>query len=297
MRRLALALGLSLLCATVRADEDESPLVWLRRIRAPVDVGAFGWVGGSSPRDVVVHVATRSDPIGWRSHLAFAQLASRLGVDHVPHTELRRLGLGDLLAAGRGDPFTHGWLDAEALALGDGRVRAVVVDRPAGRRVDWPDGPDAASARGWARGGDGDEVRGVAWVETVVLDYLAGAVRRHDALIAADGHVWLADNRGAMHERPEPRSLDRLLSRVQEVRRFPTKLVEGLQSYDHDAALAQGRRGAAVDWCVGEREISDVDDRRRTVLSLVAARVAERGQGEVVAPWGEARVPPGSESR
>ncbi|MCC6556507.1 MAG: hypothetical protein IT372_26410 [Polyangiaceae bacterium] len=264
------------------------------------------------PRWVALAPAELQRPLAYRRPLAYYRLARAVGARVVPATALRRIGLGEMAGLLAGQPGAEELLRQLAV-LHDGTVDALVTAPAPG-----PPGPawDAAAARRvitfdeapeielWGRwaaspGPLPDERTSLLrdHLEALMLDYLAGhALRRAISVDDAAGALVLADNAGAFPPRAPERSLDRFLRRLAAASRFPRSLRDGLARLgraEATAALAPGARPFAGSgrpapatgfelWLLPPRAHVDLDDRRATLLSLIEAKIAARGEAAVL---------------
>jgi hypothetical protein len=69
------------------------------------------------------------------------------------------------------------------------------------------------------------------------------------------------------------------------VNRFPKRLIDRLRAFDRAEADRTLREGAFTSWLVATRPLSEMMERRRAIVSLVDARMAEHGEtGLVLVP-------------
>jgi hypothetical protein len=238
--------------------------------------------------EVEARIATRSEPIRYRSYLAFYRLAAALGSKLVPRTAVFAVRLPDLLLALRGDPAGLSLLREDLAVQNDGTV-AVMVSEPiaVAREIDFSGGPEVRLWRAWAEGRAGVSAERWAivsgYIEALVLDYLAGEARRSIATMDNDFRVLhLIENGGAFSARPDPQGLDMILAELKRVTRFPRGFVQRLRAFDRGSAERALHAGPFVAWLVASRPISEMMERRDAVLSLIGARVAELGEGEAL---------------
>jgi hypothetical protein len=243
------------------------------------------------PRAATLELALEADPIGHRRALAFYRLARALGARVVPVAALRRLGAGELAAAagssaealalvrearvqndGTVDALlaTHG--AASAGSPWDSATSALTIDAEHGREVStwerWSSSPTPAP------GEDGALLRD--YLEMLALDYLAGNVVRRAARLEGRALV-LVDNASAFPPRPDGPTLDKLLRKLRAAQRFPRGLRERLRVFDRDAAAVAFADGGFETWLLSPRMRIELDERRATLLTLIEARIGERG--------------------
>lgn len=253
--------------------------------------GAFeGQVEGPGGAVAVeLRVASLAAPRTYRRPLAFQRLARALGLDLVPRAELRVVGVGELLAAAGGGADARRALELCSVQ-NDGTVDVLVaVKAAAGLRVVEELGAERSLWARWAASTEpvaGEDGRLMsAYVATRVLDYLAGnAVRRSTLLDERARSLVLVDNDGAFPLHVEANALDPLLHDIRTFQRFPRGLVEGLRKLDRERATAIFSPGAFDTWLLSPRVLVELEERRAGVVSLVEARIGERGEGAVLGP-------------
>jgi hypothetical protein len=118
----------------------------------------------------------------------------------------------------------------------------------------------------------------------LVLDYLAANAMRRTLLVAsARDALVLDDNREAFPVAAEGAAVDQLLRRLKPIARFPRGLREALTAFDRERARrVLAPPGTFEDWLVSPRGLIELDERRAGLLSLIVARVAERGEAAVL---------------
>jgi hypothetical protein len=235
-------------------------------------------------REVDVHPATRSDPVAYRTPVAFYELAAALGSRLVPRAETRAVPLATLLS----------WLSTERAGLAvvrdqlrilnDGTVTTLLIDSvPEGRVIDWNSSNEVLAFRSWVEGRASVPERGrplaSAYLEAIVLDYLAGNVERRTAMMGpGDPPLYLLENATAFPDHPDHGNLDIRLDQLKKVTRFPRGFFARLYAFDKAAAESALHRGSFATWLVSARPIVLMMERRRAVLSLLEARAAEIGE-------------------
>ena len=196
--------------------------------------------------------------------------------------------LPQLLLALRGDPEGLSLLREDMAVLNDGTVLVMVSEPIAdGHEIDFSAGPEVKSWRASAesRASVPPERSSLvaAYVEALVLDYLAAATRRSVATLSNDSKaLHLTENGGAFGERPDPQGLDMILDQLKRVTRFPRAFVQRLRAFDRARAERALHAGPFLEWLVASRPISEMMERRDAVLSLIGARIAELGEGEAL---------------
>lgn len=246
-----------------------------------------------------VTLAMVSAPIAYRRPLAFARLAAALGMHVVPTTVERRLGAGEIAALLESQRDAVAPLEGRLRVLNDGTVTALLAapapsalaaswDPLLARRVDARSSYEAHNWERWAASPEpaADENPRVTrdFVEMLVLDYLAAnAARRTVMLSATRDALVLDDNREAFPVAAERAAVDALLRRLKPIARFPAGIREALLAFDRERAReVLAPPGSFEDWLVSPRILIELDERRAGLLSLIVARVAERGEAAVL---------------
>src|SRR5262249_34378561 len=155
-----------------------------------------------------------------------------------------------------------------------------------GSPIDVVEGREAARWERWAEaaapvpGEDGALLRD--YVGMLVLDYLAANVGRRTVMRAGSALV-LVDNGSAFPPRTDQATLDRMLRRLRTMARVPRRLREALVRFDRERAAATFNEGGFERWLLAPRTVVEIDERRAALLTLVEARIAERGAAAVLA--------------
>ena len=239
--------------------------------------------------------ALASAPIAYRRPLAFARLATALGMHVVPATVVRHVGAGEIAALLEPQPE----IAARLSVLNDGTVTALLAapapsallgswDAAAARRVEARASYEVRTWERWAASPDpaaGEDAQITRdFVEMLVLDYLAANAARRTLLVAPrSGALVLDDNREAFPVAAERAAVDQLLRRLKPIARFPKGIREALLAFDRERAReVLAPAGSFEEWLVSPRGLIELDERRAGLLSLVLARVAERGDAAVL---------------
>ena len=240
--------------------------------------------GGSTP--VTLALALSADPLAYRPALAFYRLASGLQARVVPVTALRHLSVGELgpLAERQPEMMT---LLREARVQNDGTIDALLAASggAGGVPVDVEHGREVVAWGRWAAsltpapGEDSGLLRD--YLEMLALDYLSANVVRRRAVLRGGGLV-LTDNASAFPPRTDGPSLDRLLRRLRAAQRFPRGLREALLAFDRERAVAAFADGGFETWLLSPRARLELDERRAALLTLIEARIGERGAAAVL---------------
>jgi hypothetical protein len=258
---------------------------------AGVDPGAGIFAATlAAPGDrALLTLSLASAPTAYRRPLAYARLAAALGMHVVPAAVERQLGAGEIAALLEPHPEAAALLAGRLRVLNDGTVTALLSAASSGASAERVDAQTSFEARTWARWAaapapaPGEQPRLLRdFVEMLVLDYLAANVTRRTLLRDADALV-LDDNREAFPPSAEPLAVDRLLQRLRPVARFPRGLRDALVAFDPDHARRVLTPGAFEGWLVAPRALIELEERRAGLLSLLAARLAERGEAAVLA--------------
>lgn len=238
--------------------------------------------------EVEARIATRSEPVRYRSYLGFYRLAEALGSKLVPRTAVFAVRLPTLLLWLRADPEGLSLLREDLAVVNDGTVAVMVSEAITdAREVDFSAGPEIKLWRAWAEGRASVSAERSSvvsgYVEALVLDYLAAETRRSIAMVGNDLRaLHVTENGGAFSERPDPQGLDTILAELKRVTRFPRVFVQRLRTFDRDRAERALHAGPFVAWLVASRPITEMMERREQVLSLIGARIAELGEGEAL---------------
>ncbi len=235
----------------------------------------------------IVTLATKGNPRPYRRPLAFYRLARALGYDQVANTELRRIPTGRLTRLLESHPTERQVLTARATVANDGTIAALLVRRVDGvearvaddsRLTRWAElaaTPDPIPPQDVSYVGD--------YVRLLVLDYLAANVQRRGWIIDERGAALVAmDNRTAFPGYVSPESLDISLDRLERVVRFPAKLKATLTALDRESVIRQLDRGRFEDRLLGPRQLTDLAERRATLLTLLESRLLQYGEQTVL---------------
>jgi hypothetical protein len=248
-------------------------------------------VAGDFTGEVEARIAMRVDPIAYKPRLAFYRVATALGSSLVPRAEVYQIRLGEILRALSRDPPGALHLRGGVTVNNDGTVTVLVSEPVAGgQAVDIVSGPDVKNWRLWAEGREPvppeRQKLVLAYVEALVLDFVTATVgRRLATLDSSKSTLFLTENGGAFNERADPRALDGILAQLKRVNRFPKRLIDRLRAFDQSESDRTLRAGPFTSWLVATRPLSEMMERRRAIVSLVDARIAELGDpGRVLAP-------------
>jgi len=242
-------------------------------------------------------LALEDNPVSHRRALAFERIARALGMGVVPPTVHRRVSTGELGAVFADQPEIRKYLRARAAVLNDGKVDALMIApgpggprswaTPGGRGVVFESSVEAIMWARWAssptpRPGE-NAVLLTRYVEMLVLDYLAANVaRRTIHLDRARGGMLLVDNTTAFPPKVDPEALDVLLNRLRLVLRFPRGLRDALFALSQERVRGLFTPRGFDTWVVPPRTVIELDERRKTLLTLIEARVTEFGEGNVL---------------
>ncbi|WP_437762884.1 hypothetical protein WMF27_43905 [Sorangium sp. So ce281] len=254
---------------------------------------------GAAPREVKVKLAPaqKKAPLAFRRPLAFYRMARALGAHVVPAAAARRFGIGELAALIGREPNARKLLRRLAV-MNDGTVDALVLApapgppgprwlSPRRRSVRFDDAPELDVWARWAR--SPSPVRGErapilrGYLEVLVLDYLAGNGLRKEIVIDVHaGALSLEANASAFPLHVKAHELDRQLGRLVEAARFPRALRDALARFGPEEATAALRPGGIEEELVPPRALVELEERRQALLSLIAAKVADRGEDAVL---------------
>jgi hypothetical protein len=243
-------------------------------------------------RPVRLWLSLLSAPRAYRRGIAFYRLARAIGSDAVPAIVERRIGAGEIAALLSARKYALELVRARAVVQNDGAIEAAVAVSarggvPRGKQVSLEAGIEPPRWAEQARalrplaGEDTAVLRG--YVEMLVLDYLAAHLARRAVWLDEESHALaLVDNMEAFAPRPEGPAIDKLLRDLRGVQRFPRGLLVALARFDREAAAATLNRGSFESWMLPPRTLVELDERRAALITLIEARVAERGEAEVL---------------
>jgi hypothetical protein len=250
------------------------------------------------PASAFVFLAVDQNPIGFRRPLAFEKLGAALGMRVVPATALRRISTGELGRLFAASADLRDYFNAHAAVQNDGTVDALVMAPSRGEGASafrLPKGRELSldssiEAKTWAQAVASLEPNRAEntellrdYVEALVLDYLSGNVLRRVAFLDEQASaLHLTSNDSAFPSKVDPRALDLLLARLRPVKRFPRGLRAALSKLNRAAARELLAPTAFTDWLVSPRTLVDLDERRKSVLTLVEARIGESGEARVL---------------
>jgi hypothetical protein len=286
-RRAVLLLAAAFMFSTsARADLHISELKW-SGVKGPMPLFR-AVVAGDFNGDLDARFAMRADPIVYKPRLAFYRVATALGSSLVPRAEVYQVPLGDVLRALARDPHGLTFLRSGVTVNNDGTVTVLITEPiSGGHDVDIVSGKEVSAWRNWAEGREAvppERQRLVlAYVEALVLDFVTANVgRRLVTVDASKSSLYLTENGGAFNERADPRGLDSILAQLKRVNRFPKRLIDRLRAFDRAEADRTLREGPFTTWLVATRPLSEMMERRRAIVSLVDARMAELGEAGLV---------------
>jgi len=245
-------------------------------------------VAGDFTGEVEARFAMRVDPIVYKPRLAFYRVASALGSALVPRAEVYQIRLGEILSALSRDPHGASHLRSGVTVNNDGTVTVLISEPVAGGHdVDIVSSNEVKSWRSWGEGREPvpqeRQKLVLAFVEALVLDFVTGTVgRRLVTVDSSKSTLFLTENGGAFNERADPRGLDGILAQLRRFNRFPKRLIDRLRAFDPLEADRALRAGPFTSWLVATRPLSEMMERRRAIVSLVDARIAELGQPVLV---------------
>jgi hypothetical protein len=279
-----------------RALEDSAIVALTPAAGLGPSAGVFTATLSDTAGSATLTLALASAPTAYRRPLAYARLAAALGMHVVPAAVERHLGAGEIAALLAPQPEFAALLAPQLRVLNDGTVTALLsapvpgspgklasVDRIAAR--------DSFEVRTWARWAASPAPAANEhprltrdFVEMLALDYLAANGTRRSLLLDRDRDALvLDDNREAFPRSASPLAVDRLLRRLRSVARFPRGLRAALVAFDPESARRILTPGAFEGWLVSPRALIELDERRAGLLSLIEARIAERGEAAVLA--------------
>jgi len=251
------------------------------------------------PAQVELTLDVVTSPATHRRSLAFFKLARALGMHTVPAVALRRIATGELADLFQGNRELFAVMRALMVLQNDGTVDALLAaPSPGGLDSAWQRLP----TREIAVNSSYDVDHWMPWaaspapllgessillrdfVELLVLDYLSANVLRRTILVDDAGQrLILEDNTTAFPPRVEAEALSLLLARLRQVARFPKTLLHELERFDRPRMEALFTPGEFESWIISPRNVMELEERRVTLLSLLHARITERGAEAVLA--------------
>lgn len=251
-----------------------------------------------TPVHVTMSLALDQHPVAHRRPLAFAEMARALGMSVVPPTTLRHVSTDELGALFAQDVDVRGYLTAHAIIQNDGTIDALMTAPSRGdgsqawrlisrREIVLEEAPEV---RGWAQAlastepAPGENTSLLRdYVDALVLDYLAGNIKRRSVLLDEAGtELMLTENDGAFPIKIVPHAEAHLLDRLKPVVRFPRALRDVLTKFDRRRAQEVLMPGTFETWLLSPRTLMLIDERRLSLLSLIASRIEEYGERAVL---------------
>ena len=281
-----------------RALEDSAIVALKPATGIGPSAGIFAATLAPSAGSATLMLALASAPTAYRRPLAYARLAAALGMHVVPAAVERYLGAGEIAALLAPQPEIAALLAPRLRVLNDGTVTALLSAPAPGSQGEITaavrvEARESFEVRTWARwaaspapAADERPLLTRDFVEMLALDYLAANVTRRTLLLDRDGGreaLVLDDNREAFPRSAEPLAVARLLKRLRPVARFPRGLRDALVAFDQERARQALAPGAFEGWLVSPRALIELEERRAGLLSLIEARIAERGEAAVLA--------------
>ena len=251
---------------------------------------------------VSLALAVDQHPITHRRPLAFARLARALGMHVVPPTVVRRISTGELgafFAKSANDADVRDYMSAHAAIQNDGTIDALLMAPSRGdASTAWKVIPrhdvvldEVLEARAWAHAVASiepvpNENKSLLrdYVEALVLDYLSGNIMRRTLVLDDAGTELLAvDNDTAFSPSKNFANAEaKLLERLKPIVRFPRSLLDALTKFDRVRAREVFLPGTFDTWLLSPRTLMLLDERRSTLMTLVASRVSEYGEASVL---------------
>jgi hypothetical protein len=260
--------------------------------------GAGEGDAGMVRRAAVLSLDRSSAPLAHRRPLAYARLAQALGAQIVPATVERHLRAGEVMALLQGQGVLEARVRKELSIQNDGTVTALLsAPSPEALGDAWArPSTSVLNAKSsfvvlrwekWASSATpvaGESRRLVrAFVEMIALDYLAAfGTRRALLFVPEQEAVILEDNQEAFPPNVQKALLDPLLRRLRAVARFPRGLRDALARFDRASAEAALNSGSFEEWLLSPRSLVELSERRASLLSLIEAQIALRGEEAVL---------------
>lgn len=253
----------------------------------------------SEEAHVTLTLAVEQHPIAHRRPLAFARLARALGMRVVPPTVVRPISTGELGSFFANEADVRGYMAAHAAIQNDGTVDALLMAPSRGDALTaWNVVPrhdivldEALEVRAWAHAVSSVEPAANEnksllrdYVEALVLDYLSGNIMRRTLVLDDAGTELLAiDNEGAFSPSKNFANAEaQLLERLKPVVRFPRSLLDALTKLDRVRAREVFQQGTFDSWLLSPRTLMLLEERRSTLMTLIASRIEEYGEAPVL---------------
>ena len=236
-----------------------------------------------------LRIATRRRPLPHRRPLAFKRLAELLGFGElVVDTRLLRLPLADVAGLLAADADAATYVRKNAVVANDGTIAALLTAQVRGQEIGTG---DVARVRRWRQLvsqpqaiGDDERLLVRSYVAALMLDYLGANVLRSSFVYQHDQRrVVLVDNRHAFASYASSAAHEIVLAMLAKVVQIPKRTLRALEAVPKAKLAAQIRRERMEDRVWGPRQLSDYEERRRTLLSLLHARIAQYGRATVLA--------------
>lgn len=216
----------------------------------------------------------------------------------VPPTVLRHVSTGELGTFFANEPDVQAYLAAHAAIQNDGTIDALVTAPSRGdashawKMSSWHDIvlDEASEPKVWGRALESTEPspgENTAllreYVEALVLDYLAGNIKRRSVLLNETAtELMVAENDGAFPTKIIPSAEAKLLDRIKVFVRYPRSLRDVLNKFDRTRAREVFMPGAFDTWLLSPRTLMLIDERRLSLLTLIEARIVEYGEKAVL---------------
>jgi hypothetical protein len=234
-------------------------------------------------------------PLGdrrYKGEIAAYRLARALGLDNVP-TALPRAFEASRLRRALPTPEAADDFDRRALVDASGVIRGALM--PWIEHYEPLAIEEGAARARWERWltdvsvpvAESDRPMARALSTMLAFDHVTGNWDRWSGgnvvRDGATGKLLYVDNDGAFYEAPPRASLAHQLAFLQRVRRFSRSFVAALRSTDE--AMIREALGQDVDGkpLLSERVLADVEARRRAVLGVIDAQIADAGEAETLA--------------
>jgi hypothetical protein len=217
----------------------------------------------------------------------------------VPPTVVRAITTDELGSFFANDADVRGYMSAHAAIQNDGTIDALVMaPSPGDASTAWNVVArhdivldEALEARAWARavasiepvpGENKSLLRD--YVEALVLDYLSGNIMRRSLVIDDAGTELLAiENDTAFSPSKNFANAEaELLERLKPVVRFPRSLFDALTKFDRVRTRAIFLPHSFDTWLLSPRTLMLLDERRSTLMTLIASRITEYGEAAVL---------------
>lgn len=251
----------------------------------------------SQDKSALISPALIEAPNAYKKTLAYYGLARALGIQGVPVSVKRALGVGEVAALLQkaSENGVSRLLDRLSVQ-NDGRVELLFTTpgpeadpwrSPTGALLGMAGGTGTEALQKWAISEapvPSEQVPALrSHIEMLALDFLAANFLRKTAFKeSVSGRLLLLDNEDAFPETADPRALDPLLSALAACTRFPRALWINLKRLDAERIHALFLDGPFENWLISPRNAVLLGERRASLLSLIEAKIEIAGEAALL---------------